>query len=630
MIKLLKFTKFSWMAFFIALLASFIMAVSARAEGTPEDKAKKYGITFPIAEFGNCANYSACHTYCEDPINSAVCKAYFKSKGLYKEEVDSEKIVSVAKGELGCDSASSCEIFCQKAENHDKCNAFVDKHENELGIKGGYVKDPKEMVSKAKEVLGCDSASSCRAFCSQDANKQKCGEFTSQVGARGGVEKKGPGGCNSENTCNTFCSDPANFAECAKFGPPPSEDGKIRSGFKGPGGCDSEDSCRSYCEKNPADCKIVTIGGPGAIDPAKAQEEYKKFCQANPGKCVTPNANPFSSNVGRVEFERFCEANPQKCGGSHEKEIEQIRKSEYERICKENPSKCKEEFSGEGGYVDPGDYCRKFPQRCNRGNNYNPEEMCRQSSNCKWENNTCRCGFYGGSSEDGKKAEEYAKFCRENPDKCRPGQAGGFGNEKERRDFEENCRQNPEKCKVPSGDIRVGRDQQEANCKAGGGYCTWNGDTCGCQRTTTGTSNYMDPAYTNNTAPVGMNRDQQQAACSACGGSCNWNGDTCGCQCRTSSDGSNTSSTSQPVPVQTSAPSQTSAPQPAQTSAPAPQTEQQTQTQQQTFTTSESSGGSSGGGCPAGSYMKDGGCVSGVQGVSTVRNWLDRLLDIFR
>lgn len=579
--KLFKLTKTSRIAFFVAMIASFIMAISAHAQETPEEMVKRNGISFPIAEFGNCDNYAACYTFCEDPVNFAVCKAYFKGKGLYKEEAYNDKVFNAAKQELGCSSAFDCESFCQKEENFDECNAFVDRHKENLNISGGYVQKEEKLVEKAKEILGCDSASSCKAFCSQEANQQKCDEFTSKAGIRGGIEKKGPGGCNSENTCKTFCSDPANFAECSKFGPPPGQDGQARSGFKGPGGCDSEDSCRSYCEKNPSDCKIITVGGPGAIDPIKAQEEYKKFCQANPGKCVTPDANPFSSSVGRTEFERFCEANPEKCNNDRQKEFEQARKAEYERICKETPARCQtgpggyqipKEIRSEGGFVDPGDYCRRYPERCAGGKGYNPETVCRQSPNCRWEGNSCRCGFYADGS----------------PRPFPTGSTYPYPTNSAQPDY-------------TPGPYSSSNPYPYYSEKPYPNYTSYPQATY---------EPYPRPYVTSAPYSTPTTYTDPAAACRNAGGF--WTGSYC----------------------QMPAPAQTAAPQPAQTSAPAPQPEQQTQPQQQqpqqTTSTSESSGGSSGGGCPSGSYMKDGSCVQGVQGVSTARNWFGRLLDIFR
>ncbi len=338
-----------WIAFLIAMLGSFIMAASAHAQESPQALAQKYGITFPIAEFGNCNDYASCYTFCEDPVNNAVCQAYFKAKGVPIKETAIDQTVSVAKQDLGCDSKESCEAFCQNPQNHDKCAAFVSKYKEKLGVKGGYVRDTAKLALQATNLLGCDSADSCKAFCAKEENRQKCDEFKSQVGCRGGIERKGPGRCNSEETCKAFCSDPNNFIECSKFGPP-SGDQDHPGGFKGPGGCDSEESCMSYCQQNPHECKIVTAGGPGLIDPEKAADEYKRFCQAKPGKCVTQDANPFTSTVARTEFERFCAANPERC---YEIDMKYTKKLD-------------------GDFVDYNDFCQKHPAKCVGGKDYNP------------------------------------------------------------------------------------------------------------------------------------------------------------------------------------------------------------------------------------------------------------------
>lgn len=222
---------------------------------TPEEIAKEKGIAFPIAELGNCKNYSECRTFCDDPVNKDACISFAKNKGFYKEsQVDTrkEEIIKSAKSELGCDSPSSCQDFCSKPENHDKCSNFAKTH----NLGGGQTADPAkaQILEKAKTVLGCDSPTTCKAFCEQEANRAKCSDFARQVGLRGGEVKTGPGGCTSEETCRKFCSDPNNFEICQKFHG--ALMGNTQS-FHGPGGCTTPESCKTYCEKNPKDCKFM-------------------------------------------------------------------------------------------------------------------------------------------------------------------------------------------------------------------------------------------------------------------------------------------------------------------------------------------------------------------------------------
>lgn len=188
------------------------------AQETPEQIAKKHGITFPIGELGGCVDYSSCRTYCEDPVNQSQCIDFAKRKGFYKEEgiQDKSRFVESAKRELGCDSESSCREFCGNQANWEKCGEFAKRHR----ISGGHTEDPKkvEVLAKAKVELGCTSYEACMSFCHEEANRQKCSDFANKVGLRGGEHRVGPGGCNLE------------------------------------------ESCRAYCERNPQDCRII-LGG---------------------------------------------------------------------------------------------------------------------------------------------------------------------------------------------------------------------------------------------------------------------------------------------------------------------------------------------------------------------------------
>lgn len=331
--------------FIVGLLIALFLGVGqafAQAK-TPEQIAAEKGITFPIAELGNCGDFNACRTFCEDPVNQNTCIDFAKKKGFHKEEsnVNKDEIIKAAKNTLGCDSEESCRSYCSQEANHDKCIAFAQKH----NLGGGQVHDPSkaEILQKAKTILGCDSPSSCRSFCEQEANREKCSEFAKQTGLRGGEQQVGPGGCTSEETCKAFCSDPVNFQVCSRF---QSSVGRDTRDFKGPGGCTSEESCRAYCQSHPNECG----------------------------------------------------------------------------------------YSGD------------------RERNYDPIEMCSKTPNCSWQNNTCQCGSYGG--EFGREAKDYADFCRQNPDKCGPGQSGGFDSSQKREEFEKFCRENPDKCQrypTPSG-----------------------------------------------------------------------------------------------------------------------------------------------------------------------------------
>ncbi len=366
---------------FLSLLA----VGTARAQENPEETAKRLGITFPIVELGSCKDYAQCRSFCEDPLNQNACIAFAKAKGFYKEEgtqVRKDAILSVARSELGCSSESTCRTFCSQEANFDTCSSFAKKH----NLGGGHVEDTGQVrtLEKAKQILGCNSEASCKTFCEQETNRQKCSDFAKDAGLRGGEQQVGPGGCASEETCKSFCSDPNNYQICSQY----SSAGGNR--FSGPGGCASEESCRSYCKSH-----------------------------------------------------------PQECGGT-------ARDSER---------------------------------------NYNPEEMCNKTPHCSWTNNTCQCGSYGAGGQNQEKAEDYAKFCRENPDKCSPNQSGGFGTQQERQQFEDFCTKNPEKCGATNQSpgttgtsSNPSYSDPAAECAKISG-CSWTNNTCQCQ----GSQNYNPP-----------------------------------------------------------------------------------------------------------------------------------------
>lgn len=417
--------------------------------GSEEEIAKKHGVTFPIPELGNCGELSECRSFCGDPLNQQICIDYAKSKGFYQEsDLSSKKdqILSLAKSELGCESESSCMALCNQPENYDKCSNFAQKH----NLGGGHVDDPNkaEIINKAKEILGCDSASTCASFCSQEANRSKCTEFAKEVGLRGGEQRVGPGGCASEETCQAFCSDPANYQVCRGFAS--SSGGK----FVGPGGCNSEESCRAYCSSHEDECQ--SFGG------------------------------------------------------------------------------------GPGGSPRPG---------------LNPQEICLRTPQCRWVQDSCQCGFYGGQSGDqSQRAEEYARFCRENPDKCKPGQSGGFDSSKEREEYERYCRENPSKCAIPSQTYQP--------------YSTYH--PASTYQPTSTYQPYPQPSYSPYSGSGSTHDPASQ--CSNTPG-CSWTGSTCQCS-TTSSSGSY----STPPPSQTTTQTQTSSePQQTQTteSQPPPPSEPQ-------------------------------------------------------
>lgn len=237
-------------------LATAVFPQNTQAQENPEEAAKKYNISFPIQELGECQNFSSCRAYCDDPNHQDACISFAKKKGFYSEPAQSRDpgVINDAKSDLGCDSESSCRAVCEKEENIDKCSNFAQKH----NLGGGRTRDTQnpQVLEKAKSILGCDSPDSCKVICEQEANRERCSRFANETGLRGGEHREGPGGCNSEQSCRTYCE--THRAECENFGGGTGKDrgesGDHSGGRSGPGGCNSEESCMAYCQSHPEEC----------------------------------------------------------------------------------------------------------------------------------------------------------------------------------------------------------------------------------------------------------------------------------------------------------------------------------------------------------------------------------------
>ena len=170
---------------FICFALKPVWAEDASSSG--EVTAKKYNITFPVAELGNCNSIIECKAYCADSTHQDACVAFAKKKRFYKENQSNSKIQSLiekAKLELGCSSAAECKAFCSKEANQDKCRSFAQKHS--LGDREKEATPSGKILDKAKSFLGCDSYEACKAFCQKSENREKCGQFSRMIGLEKG------------------------------------------------------------------------------------------------------------------------------------------------------------------------------------------------------------------------------------------------------------------------------------------------------------------------------------------------------------------------------------------------------------------------------------------------------------
>lgn len=174
----------------LSSLGVLLFAVPAlAAETTPDTSSTTTPqvITFPIATLGNCASAAACKDYCDIEEHHATCEAFAEAKGLKRDaegNVIKNRLLAAAKEQFGCTTREECKAYCKEITHQASCQnlakqfGIMKKHEGEGDAK------KNEIAQKAKELLGCDSRESCKAFCEDAANHEKCQNFAKEVGLR--------------------------------------------------------------------------------------------------------------------------------------------------------------------------------------------------------------------------------------------------------------------------------------------------------------------------------------------------------------------------------------------------------------------------------------------------------------
>lgn len=149
------------------------------------DKATQFGVTYPITELENCADFTACRAYCGEPENKQACLAYAEKKGFYKRSEElarKQRLLAEAKFELGCGNEVLCKRLCDIKANFERCREFGAKFKPETE-RARKVQE-QTMVEKAKLLLGCTTPMECKTLCEEENNKQKCSDFFKQLGLR--------------------------------------------------------------------------------------------------------------------------------------------------------------------------------------------------------------------------------------------------------------------------------------------------------------------------------------------------------------------------------------------------------------------------------------------------------------
>lgn len=216
---------------------------------TPEATVGELGITFPIAELGNCTNVSECKTFCSDSQNTTSCKAFTQTHNPNHQK----RLVARAQEELSCSTLEECRTFCTQETNKTACQAFARRYHLKPLVK-------KIHLEAVQQQLGCTSKETCEAFCKLSENHETCVQTIRQVNPNFAPTQrellieaaKEKLGCVSFQECKKFCQDKTNSSVCRNFGQALSQSIKEMRHQKGD--CKTVEECRKACETNPEKC----------------------------------------------------------------------------------------------------------------------------------------------------------------------------------------------------------------------------------------------------------------------------------------------------------------------------------------------------------------------------------------
>ena len=267
----------------------------------------KPGISYPVAELGNCASKEECRSYCELEENRQACIDFGSKKGIYKENkgqgnARDRLILEKAKTDLGCSTKEACKILCESSDNADKCNAFAAKY----GINPPKKTTDSTLLEKAKEILGCQTPDVCRELCQKSENREKCKEVVLKLSEA--VTEKIQQECTTGKECELLKKNAENLRELQK-----------------------------KCQENATEClkKKTEIE-------KKLKEQKTEICKKNPKECEEMQKNVGRAQKAAMERAKLCKEKPEECSS---KIVQEKKQKELERIelCKFKPEECENE-----------------------------------------------------------------------------------------------------------------------------------------------------------------------------------------------------------------------------------------------------------------------------------------------
>lgn len=364
------------------------------ATKSPDQIAKDHGITFPIAELGNCNSPQECMQYCNIPANQQACSDFGHKKGLIQENtstqqsVDESKIVADAKTQLGCNSKDTCMAFCNDPANQQKCQQFAQSeglnqnHNDQQNTPQPSI--PPTVFQATKQELGCDSETTCMDYCNNPDHYQKCQQFAQEHNL---MQQQNQQGQEQQR-------EQQHAAPSGASSPPP---------------CADQASCMQWCKDNPDKCSLPKqqsnqnqpynqnqYHGNGIV-PSQPMSPYPSY---QPGTMMYPQLQQGGNQIQPTPFDKFggcttdqdchnyCQLHPDQCPG-------------FGQNNQNNPPSG---FPTQGQFIQPSgqqipssNTQQLSPQHIsnpptqNATNTTDQQKMCSQTAGCIWTGSTCSC-----------------------------------------------------------------------------------------------------------------------------------------------------------------------------------------------------------------------------------------------
>lgn len=164
----------------ILILITGVLFIGAAI--SPVDAA---GVSYPVAELGNCADQTSCKAYCDKPVNIDACLSFAEKNNLMsKEEIKVAKNFKNTNmtGPGGCKGKDECKSYCNGPDHMDECIAFAEKNGMMSGKKLEEAKKVKGAITKGIKPPACGGKEACDVYCSSSEHVEECVNFGEAAG----------------------------------------------------------------------------------------------------------------------------------------------------------------------------------------------------------------------------------------------------------------------------------------------------------------------------------------------------------------------------------------------------------------------------------------------------------------